>query len=94
MKCSVLGLFTLAMNQMLTINKYLMLYRWKEELQEELQLNNKQTESLKKCLTRLKKALIKTDEPLKVSSECQHYRQSRTGVDKIEDEVRIKVLYL
>lgn len=40
--------------------------QWKEELQEELSLNKKQTESLKKCLSRMKKALMKSDEPLKV----------------------------
>ena len=40
--------------------------RWREELQEELALNKKQTESLRRCLAKLKKALAKSDEPLKV----------------------------
>ena len=26
---------------------------------------------------------MKSDEPLKVSTECQHYRESRTGIDKV-----------
>ena len=43
--------------------------RWREELQEELGLNKKQTESLKRCLAKLKKALAKSDEPLKVFCE-------------------------
>ena len=42
--------------------------RWREELQEELGLNKKQTESLRRCLAKLKKALAKSDEPLKVFS--------------------------
>ena len=61
--------------------------RWQQELKEELQLNKKQTESLSNGLTKLKKALIKTDEPMKVNSECQNYRKSRIGIDKIEDGV-------
>ena len=40
--------------------------RWREELQEELALNKKQTEALRRCLAKLKKALAKSDEPLKV----------------------------
>ena len=55
-------------------------------------MNKKQTESLKKSLTKLKKALMKSDEPLKVSTECQHYRQSRIGIDKIEDEVETSLV--
>ena len=55
-------------------------------------MNKKQTESLKKSLIKLKKALMKSDEPLKVSTECQHYRQSRIGIDKIEDEVEISLV--
>ena len=42
--------------------------RWREELQEELALNKKQTEALRRCLAKLKKALSKSDEPLKVFS--------------------------
>ena len=57
--------------------------RWREELQEELLANKKQTEALKRSLAKLKKALMKSDEPLKVSTECQHYRESRTGIDKV-----------
>ena len=49
--------------------KYFFHSRWKEELQEELEFNKKQTELLKKCLIRLKKALMKSDEPLKVQKE-------------------------
>ena len=65
--------------------------RWKQELQEELTMNTKQTESLKKNLSKLKKALIKSDEPLKVNSECQHYRKSRIGIDNIQDDVEDKL---
>ena len=61
--------------------------RWQQELKEELQLNKKQTESLNNGLSKLKRALIKTDEPMKVNSECQNYRRSRIGIDKIEDGV-------
>ena len=61
--------------------------RWKQELQEELAMNTKQTESLKKNLSKLRKALIKSDEPLKVNSECQQYRKSRIGIDNIQDDV-------
>ena len=61
--------------------------RWRQELQEERDLNIKQTESLKKTLSKLRRALIKSEEPLKVTTECQHYRQSRVGVDKISDQV-------
>ena len=61
--------------------------RWRQELQEELSLNTKQSESLKKNLSKLKRALIKSEEPLKVTTECQHYRKSRIGVDKIQDQV-------
>ena len=61
--------------------------RWRQELQEERDLSTKQTESLKRSLAKLKRALIKSDEPLKVTTECQHYRQSRIGVDKIRDQV-------
>ena len=39
--------------------------RWKDELNEELQMNKKQTETLKKSLSKMKKALMKSDEPLK-----------------------------
>ena len=45
--------------------------RWREELQEELALNKKQTEALRRCLAKLKKALAKSDEPLKVSLESR-----------------------
>ena len=61
--------------------------RWQQEIKEEFQLNKKQTESLSSALSKLKKALIKTDEPMKVNSECQNYRKSRIGIDKIEDGV-------
>ena len=50
-------------------------------------MNTNQTESLKKNLIKLKRALIKSDEPLKVNCECQQYRKSRIGVDKIRDQV-------
>ena len=63
--------------------------RLQQELKEELQLNKKQTESLNNGLSKLKKALIKTDEPMKVNSECQNYRKSRIGIDKIDDGVEI-----
>ena len=61
--------------------------RWRQDLQEELSLNTKQTESLKKNLRKLKSSLIKSEEPLKVTTECQQYRRSRIGIDKIRDQV-------
>ena len=61
--------------------------RWREELQEELQANKKETQVLQKCLMKLKKALIKTDEPMRVNSECQNYRKSRKGIERIADAV-------
>lgn len=61
--------------------------RWRQELQEELTMNTNQTESLKKNLIKLKRALIKSDEPLKVNCECQQYRKSRIGVDNVNDVV-------
>ena len=61
--------------------------RWRQDLQEELGLNTKQTESLKKNLRKLKSSLIKSEEPLKVTTECQQYRRSRVGIDKIRDQV-------
>ena len=61
--------------------------RWRQDLQEELMMNTKQTESLKKTLLRLRRALSKSEEPLKVSGECQQYRKSRIGCDNVVDLV-------
>ena len=61
--------------------------RWRQELEEELVMNTKQTESLKKNLVRLRRALTKSEEPLKVSGECQQYRRSRIGCDNVADMV-------
>ena len=61
--------------------------RWQQELGEELETNKRQTKSLKKSLGQLRKALAMTDAPMRVNSECQRFRRSRIGIDKVSDSV-------
>ena len=62
----------------------------REDLQNELQLNEEETEHLIEAKTHLDYAHYahsQTRRPLTVSLECLHERENRVGIDNVKDGV-------
>ena len=65
---------------------------WKEELEEKLREIAAEIESVQDRKKELEKALHATRFPLEVVNSCLSFREQRTGVDLVHDEVEIQLM--
>jgi len=60
---------------------------WRNELQNELELNLNFTHQLEETRKKMEKALAETEGPLRVNSENIHHREGRKEIDLVGDQV-------
>ena len=65
---------------------------WKDELEEKLREIAAEAESVQDRKKELEKALHATKFPLEVAQSCLSFREQRTGVDLVHDEVEIQLM--
>lgn len=65
---------------------------WRDQLRTEADLAARQTKALIESSRCLEKALRETQKPLEIAEQCLKYRQTRTGVDLIDDAVHQELL--
>lgn len=65
---------------------------WKQELEQKLAENAKETEFLLQRKKQLEKALTETQFPLEVAQSCLSFREKRLSIDLVHDEVEIQLL--
>lgn len=64
---------------------------WRSELEEALALNQTETNLLLQSKEKLEYALQSTQLPLNVATRCLGYRQGRTAIDNVHDQVEIQL---
>lgn len=65
---------------------------WKEELEEKLREIVAEIAAVQERKEELEKALQATQLPLEVAKNCLAFREQRTGVDLVHDEVEIQLM--
>ena len=65
---------------------------WKEELEEKLREIVAEREAVQDRKKEVEKALHATRFPLEVAKSCLTFREQRTGVDVVHDEVEIQLM--
>ena len=65
---------------------------WKAELDRQHVETNGEIENLLKFKARLEQAIVDTEIPLKVASDCLVIREERVKIDNVHDDVEVQLL--
>lgn len=65
---------------------------WKAELERQHGESNGEIEYLLKFKVRLEKALVDTELPLRIASDCLVVREERVKIDNVHDDVEVQLL--
>ena len=65
---------------------------WRQELERKLAENAEETDLLVERKERLEKALVATRFPLEVAQSCLLFREKRTSIDLVHDDVEIQLM--
>ena len=65
---------------------------WKAELDRQHEESNGEIENLLKFKARLEQAIVDTEIPLKVASDCLVIREERVKIDNVHDDVEVQLL--
>lgn len=65
---------------------------WREELEEKLREIAAEIEAVQERKEELERGLEATNLPLEVAKNCLMFREQRTGVDLVHDEVEIQLM--
>ena len=64
---------------------------WRCDIQQELNVNKKESACLEEKIRQLEHALKQTQRPLTTAQDCQKHREGRQGIDLVKDQVEVSL---